>query len=49
MSASVDNEKMVDVQIVAEKLTHLPKEALIYIAGYVEGCRDRPKDDDKAS
>lgn len=45
---AVDSAKLVDVQTVADKLSDLPKEALIYIAGYVEGCRDRPKDDDKA-
>lgn len=37
-----DTNKLSDAQTVAEKLTGLPKEALLYIAGYAEGCRDRP-------
>ena len=37
-----DTNKLSDAQTVANKLTGLPKEALLYIAGYAEGCRDRP-------
>lgn len=39
----IDTSKLSDAQTVAEKLTGLPKEALLYIAGYAEGCRDKPK------
>lgn len=39
---SINLDRVSDAQIVAEKLTGLPKEALLYIAGYAEGCRDRP-------
>lgn len=39
---SINLDKVSDAQTVAEKLTKLPKEALLYIAGYAEGCRDRP-------
>ena len=35
-------EKLADVQTVADNLALLPKEALLYIAGYAEGRRDRP-------
>lgn len=38
-----DTNKLADAQIVADKLTGLPKEALLYIAGYAEGSRDKPK------
>lgn len=38
----IDTSKLSDAQTVAEKLTGLPKEALLYIAGYAEGCRDKP-------
>lgn len=37
-----DTSKLADARIVAENLSGLPKEALLYIAGYAEGCRDRP-------
>ena len=37
-----DTSKLADARIVAEYLSGLPKEALLYIAGYAEGCRDRP-------
>lgn len=33
----IDTSKLSDAQTVAEKLTGLPKEALLYIAGYAEG------------
>ena len=35
-------ERLADAQTVSDKLSGLPKESLIYIAGYAEGCRDRP-------
>ena len=35
-------ERRADAQTVSDKLSGLPKESLIYIAGYAEGCRDRP-------
>ena len=38
----IDTSKLSDAQTVANKLTGLPKEALRYIAGYAEGCRDKP-------
>lgn len=44
MHRANDPAKLADAQAVAAKLIGLPKEALLYIAGYVEGCRDRPKD-----
>lgn len=37
-----DTNKLSDAQTVANKLTGLPKEALLYIAGYAEGRRDKP-------
>ena len=37
----IDTSKLSDAQTVANKLTGLPKEALLYIAGYAE-CRDKP-------
>lgn len=40
---SINLDRVSDAQTVAEKLTGLPKEALLYIAGYAEGCRDKPK------
>lgn len=40
----VDLAKLSDIQIIADKLGGLPKEALLYIAGYAEGCRDRPNE-----
>lgn len=39
----IDINKVSDAQNVADRLAGLPKEALIYIAGYAEGCRDRPR------
>ena len=45
---ATDLAKISDAQAVADKLAELPKDALLYIAGYVEGVRDRaskkPKD-----
>ena len=39
---SINLDRVSDAQTVANKLTGLPKEALLYIAGYAEGCRDKP-------
>lgn len=44
MYTRVDPEKLADAQAIAQKLVSLPKEALLYIAGYAEGCRDKPED-----
>lgn len=41
MLACFDPAKLADVQDVADKLEMLPREALIYIAGYAEGVKDR--------
>lgn len=38
-----DTSKLADARTVAENLAGLPKEALLYIAGYAEGVRDKPK------
>lgn len=38
---ATDLAKIFDVQAVADKLAELPKDALLYIAGYVDGVRDR--------
>lgn len=38
---TVDLNKVSDIQAVADKLAELPKDALLYIAGYAEGIRDR--------
>ena len=38
----VNLEKLADAQSIADNLALLPKEALLYIAGYAEGRRDRP-------
>lgn len=35
-------ERLADVQRVSDNLALLPKEALLYIAGYTEGVRDKP-------
>jgi len=35
-------EKLADAQSISDNLAHLSKEALLYIAGYAEGYRDRP-------
>lgn len=40
---NVNLEKISEVQTVADKLSELPKEDLLYIAGYAEGVRDKPK------
>lgn len=40
---NVNLDKVSEVQTVAGKLAELPKEALLYIAGYAEGVRDKPK------
>ena len=40
---NVNLEKVSEVQTVADKLAGLSKEALLYIAGYAEGVRDKPK------
>lgn len=37
---AVDLNRVGDAQAIADKLADLPKEALLYIAGYAEGCRD---------
>lgn len=39
MYTRIDPAKLADVQTVANKLADLPRDALIYISGYVEGCR----------
>lgn len=39
----IDLKKLADAQNVADSLSELPKEALLYIAGYAEGWRDKPK------
>lgn len=41
MLACFDPEKLADVQTIADKLAMLPRETLIYIAGYAEGARDK--------
>ena len=38
----VNLENLADAQSIADNLALLPKEALLYIAGYAEGRRDRP-------
>ena len=38
----VNLENLADAQSLADNLALLPKEALLYIAGYAEGRRDRP-------
>lgn len=43
-----DTSKLADARTVAENLAGLPKEALLYIAGYAEGVRDKPKRRKKA-
>lgn len=39
---SINLDRVSDAQIIADRLVGLPKEALLYIAGYAEGYRDRP-------
>lgn len=46
MSAAISPDRLADAKAVAEKLSDLPKESLLYIAGYVEGCRYKPKERD---
>lgn len=41
MAKNTDINKLADAKSVANKLADLPKEALLYIAGYAEGCRDK--------
>ena len=38
---SMDLTRLSDAQAIAAILDELPKEALLYIAGYAEGMRDR--------
>lgn len=38
---NVNLEKVSEAQAVADKLAEPPKEALLYIAGYTEGVRDK--------
>ena len=38
----VNLQNLADAQSIADNLALLPKEALLYIAGYAEGRRDRP-------
>lgn len=40
MDSMTYSEKLVDIQHIVAKLDGLPHDALMYIAGYVEGCRD---------
>ena len=40
---SINLDRVSDAQIIADRLVGLPKEALLYIAGYAEGVRDKPK------
>ena len=37
---SINLDRVSDAQIIADRLVGLPKEALLYIAGYAEGYRD---------
>ena len=37
----INKDKLIDTQTIADKLANLPKEALIYIAGYSEGYKDK--------
>lgn len=41
MMSTINPAKLADAQSVADKLSGLPKDALLYIAGYVEGRRDQ--------
>lgn len=47
MPGTYKDARLPDAAAVASKLAELPKEALLYVAGYVEGCRDRPKEEEK--
>lgn len=40
MAGMFDTEKLADARNVAEKLSGLPRDALIYISGYSDGRRD---------
>lgn len=44
MDAMTYRAKLADVQCVADKLSELPHDALMYIAGYAEGRRDVQQD-----
>lgn len=39
----VNLDRAADAQFVADKLVGLSKDALLYIAGYADGVRDKPK------
>ena len=43
MHAPIDTAQLADAQHVADKLTELPKDALLFVAGYVEGRLDQRK------
>ena len=43
MAGMFDTAKLADVQTVADKLAGLPRDALIYIAGYSDGRRDEKR------
>ena len=43
MPGIIDPAKLADVKTVAGKLAELPKDALIYISGYSDGCRDKQR------
>lgn len=49
MNVPVDIAKISDAKMVAKKLSELPQNALIYIAGYVDGCRGQPQNQCKKS
>ena len=38
-----DTNKLADARTVARESSGSPQEALLYIAGYAEGVRDKPK------
>ena len=40
---SLNLDRLADAQSIADNLALLPKDALLYIAGYAEGVRDKPK------
>lgn len=43
MDIPVDIAKISDAKAVAKKLSELPTNALIYIAGFVDGCYEQPQ------
>lgn len=43
MNKTFDPVQLADTQTIADMLAGLPKDALIYIAGYADGRRDSPK------